>query len=231
MGVVNKQTSRSTARPLVYSAPTDTRRSQEALPRPFQDPCPQPRPEMAVVMDLSARFRGLLLADPLSRVMERGDTLWGDLDLYFPEAMAVGARRTPLAPCFDMEREEEEPAEVSGAVGAPATQQRYTAPPASRPAVAVPPYTPGIKTIIARNLPRDITPEMLRGVFEKYGAVRDVYIPRNMDRNSPYFGTVKGFALIKYNSATDSAAAYENEYGRLQLGKNNITVEFAQADR
>ena len=98
-------------------------------------------------------------------------------------------------------------------------------------APVVPAYTPGIKTVITRNLPRDISVEQLRGVFEKYGPIRDIYIPRNMDKSSPYFGTIKGFALIKFLKPTDSARAYESEYGRLTIGRNNITVEFAKEDR
>jgi hypothetical protein len=99
------------------------------------------------------------------------------------------------------------------------------------PAVVVPAFAPGIKTIITRNLPRDITVEQLRCVFEKYGPVRDVYIPRNMDKGSPYFGTIKGFALIKFLKPENSATAYTEQYGRLTIGKNNITVEFAKEDR
>jgi hypothetical protein len=101
----------------------------------------------------------------------------------------------------------------------------------SPPAIVVPEFAPGIKTIITRNLPRDITVEQLRCVFEKYGPVRDVYIPRNMDKSSPYFGTIKGFALIKFLKPENSATAYTEQYGRLTIGKNNITVEFAKEDR
>lgn len=89
----------------------------------------------------------------------------------------------------------------------------------------------GIKTVITRNLPRDITVEQLRHVFERYGPIKDIYIPKNMDRTSPYFGTLKGFALIKFLTAKDAMAAYENEYGHLVMGRNKITVEFAKADR
>jgi hypothetical protein len=88
-----------------------------------------------------------------------------------------------------------------------------------------------IKTIITRNLPRDITVDQLRAVFEKYGPIRDIYIPKNMDKASPYFGTIKGFALIKFLKPTDSAQAYKSEYGSLTIGKNSITVEFAKEDR
>lgn len=96
---------------------------------------------------------------------------------------------------------------------------------------AIPPYTVGIKTIMARNLPRFVTADILRATFEKYGAIKDIYIPKNMDQSSQYFGTLKGFALIKYTLATDSAAAFEGEYGQLTIGRNHIAVEFAKADR
>jgi RNA recognition motif-containing protein len=59
-----------------------------------------------------------------------------------------------------------------------------------------------IKTIIARNLPRDITMDELRFIFEKYGVVRDIYIPKNQDTQSAYFGTIKGFALINGHSGS-----------------------------
>ena len=90
---------------------------------------------------------------------------------------------------------------------------------------------PGIKTLIARNLPRDITVQQLRLAFEKYGPVKDIYIPKNMDRASPYFGTTKGFALIKFLNADHTAKAFTSEYGRLTIGRNNISLEFAKEDR
>ena len=96
---------------------------------------------------------------------------------------------------------------------------------------AVPSYTVGIKTIMARNLPRFVTSDLLRVTFEKYGSIKDIYIPKNMDQSSQYFGTLKGFALIKYALATDAAAAFEGEYDQLTIGRNQIAVEFAKADR
>jgi len=50
-----------------------------------------------------------------------------------------------------------------------------------------------------------------------------------MDKNSPYYGTFKGFALIKYESPLEAARAVA--MGPLQLGRNVITLEFAKADR
>lgn len=193
---------------------------------------------MTAVVDLSARFGRLLLDCPLMQMMERGYPAWGDLDLYFPEAMACGPRHAPLADCFNLETPQA-PQPLSGEAGMVRADrggaaggggpQRVEAPPAPR--VDVPPFVVGIKTLIARNLPRDITVDTVRAAFGRYGTVRDVYIPKNMDRNSPHFGTVKGFALIKFNTPEESAAAYQSEWGRLQFGKNKITIEFAQADR
>ena len=97
--------------------------------------------------------------------------------------------------------------------------------------VAIPSYTVGIKTIMTRNLPRFVTADILRATFEKYGPIKDIYIPKNMDQSSQYFGTIKGFALIKYTLATDAADAFEGEYGQLTIGRNQIAIEFAKADR
>jgi len=88
-----------------------------------------------------------------------------------------------------------------------------------------------IKTLVARNLPRDITAEELKQLFEKHGPIRDVYIPKNNDSTSPYFGTIKGFALIKFLSHTDSTRAFVGEQNKLHLRGKAITIEFAKEDR
>lgn len=89
----------------------------------------------------------------------------------------------------------------------------------------------GIKTIIARNLPRAITPEELRERFQLYGVVRDVYLPRNKDPNSIHHGTIRGFALIKYDTAAESDRAVRvlSALGLSVRGKQ-VTVEFAKSD-
>jgi hypothetical protein len=88
-----------------------------------------------------------------------------------------------------------------------------------------------IKTLIARNLPRDVTSDELRTLFEKHGPVRDTYIPKNLDTNSPYYGTIKGFALVKFMSHTDSTRAFVAEQTRMCLRGKMITIEFAKEDR
>ena len=89
----------------------------------------------------------------------------------------------------------------------------------------------GIKTIIARNLPRAITPEELRERFQLYGVVRDIYLPRNKDPNSIHHGTIRGFALIKYDTAAESDRAVRvlSALGLSVRGKQ-VTVEFAKSD-
>jgi hypothetical protein len=89
----------------------------------------------------------------------------------------------------------------------------------------------GIRTLIARNLPRDVTVHHLRDKFEIFGIVQDIYIPRNMDRSSPYFGTVKGFALVKFLRPEESLRAFQTLYRRLRLDDKNIFLEFANQDR
>lgn len=92
-----------------------------------------------------------------------------------------------------------------------------------------------VKTLIARNLPREMTDgelkEALRAVFKKYGTLMDIYIPKNKDVKSPYYGTMKGFALIKYEKPTESYAAYEAQSNQLYLRTKLITVEYANEDR
>lgn len=89
----------------------------------------------------------------------------------------------------------------------------------------------GIKTIVARNLPRDINELELRTLFGAHGAVRDLYIPKNTDRTSPYFGTIKGFALVKFHNVVDSTRAFLALEKGLYIRGKNIMLEFAKEDR
>jgi hypothetical protein len=88
-----------------------------------------------------------------------------------------------------------------------------------------------IKTLIIHNIPRDTSVTDLRYLFEKYGPIRDIYIPRNMDRSSRLYDTIKGFALIKFFHAMDAQSAYDAEFGRLYIGFKLISIEFAKEER
>jgi FUS-interacting serine-arginine-rich protein 1 len=87
------------------------------------------------------------------------------------------------------------------------------------------------KVLIAHNIPRDVSHEDLRHTFENYGPIRDIYIPKNMDKTSPYYGTIKGFALIKFLSLKDAIAAYNAEFGRLYMGFRLVSIEYAKEGR
>jgi RNA recognition motif-containing protein len=92
-------------------------------------------------------------------------------------------------------------------------------------------YNPkGVKTIIARNLPRDIMTNELTNIFEKYGAICDIYIPKNQNQDSPYYGTIKGFAIIKFLTSQGSTRAFMGETNDLVIRNKKVTVEFAKED-
>jgi RNA recognition motif-containing protein len=88
-----------------------------------------------------------------------------------------------------------------------------------------------VKTIIARNVPRNISPEDLHERFRLYGVIHDIYLPRNKDPYSPHYMTIRGFALIKYETAAQSARAFRalSTTGLSICGKQ-VTVEFAKSD-
>lgn len=181
-------------------------------------------------MSLAVDFANLFLDDPIMAQLWTGTIRWGDIpgicDIKRSRSASI-ASIASIASDESVCSEESEP-DITRICNSRAKKPAIAAPVTDR---EVPPYTPGIKTVIARNLPRDIRVDQLRCVFEKYGPIKDIYIPKNMDKSSPYFGTTKGFALIKFLKPTDSARAYQSEYARLTIGKNNITVEFAKEDR
>ena len=111
--------------------------------------------------------------------------------------------------------------------------QEITTPP---PSPILPPCTESIynpkqiKTIWAGNLPRDIVKNELMSIFEKYGAICDIYIPTNKNQESPYYGTIKGFATIKFLTSQGSTRAFMGETNDLVIRNKKITVEFAKED-
>lgn len=176
----------------------------------------QPQPSFE---DLCAKFQQMWRKDPLMEALERGDINWGDLDLY-DESVAEWEKFHDEMVMSEPEPEIIAPLEEVVVVKQEAPSVRI-----------VPAFTPGIKTLMVRNLPRDITVEQLRYIFEKYGPLKDVYIPRNMDKNSIYFGTIKGFAKVEFLKPEHSAQAFQEEYGRIVIGQNNVSLEFAKEDR
>lgn len=206
---------------------------------------------MATILDsICAQFRRFWLDDPVLQAMERGDIMWGDIQMTkeeiafhnewamrnkpivcpVPKAPSTSRSEAVIIPVAPEAADEEDGWTLM--TKKPAAPAALAALAAVVPGVSVPMgMVMGIKTLIARNLPRSITVEMLRSVFEKFGPVKDIYIPRNMDKTSPLYGTVKGFALVKFLKPTDSAAAYRALFGTLTLASNHISIEFAKEDR
>ena len=134
--------------------------------------------------------------------------------------------------------------QVAGGQASPSPIAPSTPPRSTRPVVC--PGAPArekraanttpCKTIILRNLPRDCEDleTALQLTFMRYTSLKDIYIPKNVDTSSPYFGTIKGFALIKFGQLSDSIAAYNaapGSGGGFKLGRNYVSVEYAKEDR
>ena len=193
----------------------------------------EPTPHYLVVESLADQFRKLLLADPIEKALWEGKLLWGDI-LCTPEEEE--RERVYRKQC-----EAEETAERAAAA-APALSASFfrgfskpsrTAAPAAPAALErdVPAFPAGRLTLMAKNLPRDIDVKELRIIFEQYGPIRDIYIPKNMDKSSPYYLTIKGFALIKFLKPDDSARAFAAQYALVSIRGKNIALEPASADR
>jgi hypothetical protein len=193
-----------------------------------------------VSITINIDFAKMFSEDPLFSAMTRGEKKWGDLFEERPTTPTGGAAAAAAEIPFSEIPLSEFPT-PDDAPWAPAKAHREPrAPPTP---IKMAPLTPvkktcvhhgiriPIKTIIARNLPRDISVQELRAIFERHGIVADVYIPKNMDASSPYYGTTKGFALIKYTNYNDSNNAYLAEYGILNIRGKNIQIEFASKDK
>jgi hypothetical protein len=126
------------------------------------------------------------------------------------------------------------PADITEGTTNKETDATESAPVSAEPLSSMVPETPcshRVKTIIARNLPCMISEEILCDLFQLYGVVCDVHLPRNNDPDSPHDGTICGFALITYETEAQSARAVRvlTTLGLSICGKE-VTVEFATSD-
>ncbi|KAJ7535994.1 hypothetical protein O6H91_12G052900 [Diphasiastrum complanatum] len=79
--------------------------------------------------------------------------------------------------------------------------------------------------LLVRNIPRDSRPEDLRIPFEKFGPVKDVYLPRDY-----YSGEPRGFGFVQYMDHNDAADAKYHMDGQI-VGGREISVVFAEENR
>jgi hypothetical protein len=209
------------------------------------------------IESLADSFNKLWLEDPIIKALQNGTMAWGDIpeivDEIYSSASTYTSTYTPVSRGRSPIRTPHTFRSISRSSSASSyrtpgrsispSPTRYSSPvpdsrynprnrdksPLHEP--VVPPFTPGVCTIMAKNLPRDISTQELRYIFEKYGPIRDIYIPKNMDKSSPYFGTIKGFAKIQFISSEHSALAYTSEYARITIRSKQIALEFAKQDR
>ncbi|KAK9806617.1 hypothetical protein WJX73_000372 [Symbiochloris irregularis] len=80
-------------------------------------------------------------------------------------------------------------------------------------------------SLLIRNLPLDIRPDDLRYKFERYGEIRDVYLPRDYHSNRP-----KGFGFVEYVEERDAEDALYAMDGKL-FGNREIAVVMSKDSR
>ncbi|KAG6757023.1 hypothetical protein POTOM_037324 [Populus tomentosa] len=85
--------------------------------------------------------------------------------------------------------------------------------------------SPAPSGLLIRNLPLDARPEDLRGPFEKFGPLKDIYLPKNY-----YTGEPRGFGFVKYRYGEDAAEAKKRMDHKI-IGGREIRIVFAEENR
>lgn len=88
-----------------------------------------------------------------------------------------------------------------------------------------PPTIEGMTSLKVDNLTYRTTPEDLKRVFEKYGDVGDVYIPRH-----PYTRESRGFAFVRFYDKRDCEDAMDSLDGYVLDGRE-LRVQMARYGR
>lgn len=79
--------------------------------------------------------------------------------------------------------------------------------------------------LLIRNIALDARPEDLRIPFERFGPVKDVYLPKNY-----YTGEPRGFGFVKFRYAEDATAAKQQMNHQI-IGGREISIVFAEENR
>ncbi|KAG4181324.1 hypothetical protein ERO13_A10G220000v2 [Gossypium hirsutum] len=78
-------------------------------------------------------------------------------------------------------------------------------------------------SLLVRNIPLDCRPEELRIPFERFGLVRDVYIPKDY-----YTGQPRGFAFVQFVDSYDASEAQRRMNGKIFAGREISVVVAAE---
>ncbi|XP_010546911.1 PREDICTED: serine/arginine-rich SC35-like splicing factor SCL28 [Tarenaya hassleriana] len=79
--------------------------------------------------------------------------------------------------------------------------------------------------LLIRNLPLDARPNDLRKPFERFGPLKDIYLPKNY-----YTGEPRGFGFVKFRYPEDAAEAKQRMDHKV-IGGREISIVFAEENR
>ncbi|GKV30319.1 hypothetical protein SLEP1_g39140 [Rubroshorea leprosula] len=80
-------------------------------------------------------------------------------------------------------------------------------------------------SLLVRNLRHDCRPEDIRRPFERYGPIKDIYLPKDYYTREP-----RGFGFVQYVDPQDATEAKYGMDGQVLLGRE-LTVVFAEENR
>ena len=157
--------------------------------------------------------------DPLFINMRNGHIKWGDL-LVTDEEIARNNERNRLRKMGELKDEIRSVSSFEDTLAKFGLDQT--------------PNYPQIHTLVVKKIPHkldyDQTRMELTTMFAKHGIVEDVGLLRNNDRSSPFYGTLKGIAFIRFRQIEDCWKAFEAEIDCSLCG-NPVMLEFATEDR
>ncbi|XP_071734016.1 serine/arginine-rich SC35-like splicing factor SCL28 [Rutidosis leptorrhynchoides] len=79
--------------------------------------------------------------------------------------------------------------------------------------------------LLVRNIALDSRPEDLRVPFERFGPLKDIYLPKNY-----YTGEPRGFGFIKFCNPEDAAEA-KHQLNHCVIGGREIAIVYAEENR
>uniref|UniRef100_A0A5B6ZJ59 Putative serine/arginine-rich SC35-like splicing factor SCL28 n=1 Tax=Davidia involucrata TaxID=16924 RepID=A0A5B6ZJ59_DAVIN len=85
--------------------------------------------------------------------------------------------------------------------------------------------SPASSGLLVRNISLDARPEDLRIPFERFGPVKDVYLPKDYHTREP-----RGFGFVKFRYAKDAAEA-KHHLNHTVIGGREIAIVFAEENR
>ncbi|XP_075497455.1 serine/arginine-rich SC35-like splicing factor SCL28 isoform X2 [Primulina tabacum] len=85
--------------------------------------------------------------------------------------------------------------------------------------------SPAPSGLLVRNISLSARPEDLRVPFERYGPIKDVYLPKNY-----YTGEARGFGFVKFRYPEDAAEA-KSQLNHTLIGGREIIIVFAEENR